>query len=200
MVDTQEIRTAISAGDRDRDRARLLIKQAMREEPSAELYYLASRVTNKRSMRWKLLRQAQRLDPFDVEVEAALERLQGTYSQSSGVVSVAGEGHQDTFGMTFEEIIGKSDRKTPTIPRGTKHYPRAGIGVRGISYLIDAMISIGVFIVILFTLATIFVYEPPSKSSYNPYNWYLDYYADRDQLIVNVLLLWFVFSSVYYSS
>ncbi|MCS6871940.1 MAG: hypothetical protein NZ571_10830, partial [Anaerolineae bacterium] len=68
-----EIRTAIALNNLDR--ARDLLRQALRGEPDAETYYLASQVAISDEQKREFLRKALELDPFHAGAQYALERL-----------------------------------------------------------------------------------------------------------------------------
>jgi len=67
-----DIRTAIDGFDVER--ARALLREELRESPSAEAYYLASQVALNDEQRKKFLQEALALDPFHEKAAAALEK------------------------------------------------------------------------------------------------------------------------------
>lgn len=67
-----DIRAAIDGFDVER--ARALLRDELREDPSAEAYYLASQVALNDDQRKKFLQESLTLDPFHEKAAAALER------------------------------------------------------------------------------------------------------------------------------
>lgn len=65
-----QIKAAIDAFDLDR--ARALVRDALRSSPTADTYYLASQVALSDEQRQSFLRQAVSLDPFHSAAQAAL--------------------------------------------------------------------------------------------------------------------------------
>ncbi len=119
-----EIRAAIAANDLER--ARELLRQALREAPDAETYYLASQVALSEAQKREFLDKALALDPFHERARLALERLkllsQVAVTPSEPFHAVSAPIYQ----MKPKENIGG--------------YPLAGVGERFLAALIDSAV------------------------------------------------------------
>jgi hypothetical protein len=75
----EEIRQAIST---DIARARELIREELKRAPTAELYFLASKVAISDEQRKSMLQKAVDLDPFHADASMALEQMQRSVAAS----------------------------------------------------------------------------------------------------------------------
>lgn len=75
-----QIRNAIAINDFER--ARDLLRQALRESPDAETYYLASQVALSDEQKREFLSKALERDPFHKEARYALERFEAALALS----------------------------------------------------------------------------------------------------------------------
>lgn len=131
-----EIRAAIATNDLER--ARELLRQALRESPDAELYYLASQVAVSEAQKREFLDKALALDPFHAQARLALERLK----LLSRVTTTPSEPLY-TDAAPIYQMKPKSD---------LGGYALAGFGERFLAALIDSI----VLIVIGFIIGTLY--------------------------------------------
>lgn len=136
----REIREAID--NFETERARDLIREALKENPTAEVYYLASQVAMNDYQRRKFLSQALELDPFHTKAERALESLNGGAGESpsrSQAQSTFGSGSSGIPGTPYAEKA-KRDYTASANVGGQTSYALADFGTRLLALIIDIVI------------------------------------------------------------
>ncbi|MCE7946963.1 MAG: hypothetical protein DYG88_05990 [Chloroflexi bacterium CFX4] len=114
-----EIHLAIATYDHER--ARDLLRKAIRENPTAEVYYLASQVALNNTQKKDFLKKAVALDPFHKEATYLLSRL---------------ESGAPIWSSSPEAYTAKS------VQSGSQSYALAGVGARLAAYLLDGIVLI----------------------------------------------------------
>jgi uncharacterized RDD family membrane protein YckC len=163
-----EIRAAIAANDLER--ARALLRQALRESPDAEMYYLASQVALSEAQKREFLDKALALDPFHEGARHATERLK--------LLSQAAVMPSKPFYADSAPIYQMKPKET------TSGYPLAGFGERFLAALIDGAVLF-VIGLIVGTLYSAVVPEPRT-------------FEELEQQLSVVNLLGLLTSALYY--
>lgn len=143
VVYASEIRKAID--EMDVDRARLLVRDAMKAEPTAEVYYLASKVALDHDQRISFLEKALKEDPFYEDANRALKQLQP--AQASAVNGTSAYGMPSTGSASDQLIVGSN--KAIQID---KTYELASPGNRLVAWFIDRLIIVIPLVVLFFGL------------------------------------------------
>jgi uncharacterized RDD family membrane protein YckC len=163
-----EIRAAIAANDPER--ARELLRQALREAPDAETYYLASQVALSEAQKREFLNRALALDPFHERARLALERLK--------LLSQAALTPSEPLRADSAPIYEMKQKET------ISGYRLAGIGERFLAALIDSAV---LFVIGLVVGAFYSAIAPPPRT-----------FEELEQQLSAVNLLGLVTSALYY--
>ena len=155
-----EIRRALD--EFDVDRARALIRDQLKSNPSADLYYYASQVALSEEQKREFLQKAIDLDPFHAEADAALGDLRR--DAPSDQVDNRASDYADYFeteeklkrDQFYDHAAGRAD--------GMTQYELATIGSRFGASFIDGIILTVIWIVVAVVITL--VSPPPDESDY----------------------------------
>ncbi|NDJ51794.1 MAG: hypothetical protein GYB68_01765 [Chloroflexi bacterium] len=103
-MSNEEIRAAIDSFDIDQ--ARVLLRDALKDNPDAETYYLASMVALNDRQKRNFLEKALEMDPFHAEADEELHRLNSGETTAAAPTPNVPAGGNTTGDVTIGDISG----------------------------------------------------------------------------------------------
>ncbi|MFQ3645439.1 MAG: RDD family protein [Anaerolineae bacterium] len=175
----EQIRSAIM--NFETERARNLIRTELQNNPTSEIYLLASQIAVDDDQCRYFLKEAIRLDPFNSK---AIERLEGLERGTT-------TGNVPSVSVPSSSPAAK--RKSSNIDININHFENADTGRRLAAYIID-IIALNVLAAIVVVLYGLVVPTPQRAGSYSQYvNAMNQWYGVVMALIVILSLVYMVY-------